>query len=106
MIPSVRIKHESLFCRVANRPVPRNVRLGRYQFWRHQSLGIAPRGGGTLYYRLLAYGKWLADWTTEQYRKVYLTWEWWGWDAIRRDFADDPDGYRFYFSWCPGRPEL
>lgn len=78
--------------------------IGLRQFFDRESRGITPESG-TPYFRRLLDGKKWWEWTLNEYADRYLTWEWWGWWQITKDFAGDLAGFRQACQRCGVDPQ-
>jgi len=84
----MKIKKEALFCNFAIVTAEPNDK-GREQFFERQTYGVEPENPDPYYIMLTEGQKWF-DWQVQEYVKLYLCDEWWGWDTIIRDYL---------FSW-------
>jgi hypothetical protein len=94
-----KIKNEEIFVRFSRYKTESNE-LGKQQFFDHQSQGKKPHTPDP-YYVCLDDGKTQFDLMVQEYKKLYDSDDWWGWDIIYHDWKDELWLLPYLFKWHP-----
>ena len=83
----IKIKNEAIFAYFAknNSCCCVSSISGKKQFFEKQSNGITPEKEDD-YYKFLMRGKWIFDFLSSEYKKLYYSGEWWGWYMLWVDW--------------------
>ena len=73
---------------------------GREQFYYWESEGTIPNSPNPFFLRLQDGKKWF-NWQINEYRSLYLTDDWFGWEQLKEDWKGNESILRLLFKWMP-----